>query len=318
MKTGHCMLVATTGGHLSQLHELEKRMTGNPAKNIWVTFDTPQSRSMLAGRKVEFVAPIGERDAIGAIWAAKTAYALIQKHGPSAVVSTGSAVAVPFLNVATLCKVPAHYIESAARVLEPSLTGKLLQLNPWINLYRQYDISRSARWKFAGSIFDAFEVSAQASATGHSIRRIVVTLGTGPHPFGRLVDNLLAIIPQGVDVFWQTGCTPVHNNGHTSAAEIPFAELQQQIATADVVIGHAGCGTALAALNAGRLPLLSPRTVAKHELVDDHQVQIAEWLSKRGLAILREAGQITWKDIVAASAFRVGKLRNPPSLRLAG
>jgi UDP-N-acetylglucosamine transferase subunit ALG13 len=100
--------------------------------------------------------------------------------------------------------------------------------------------------------------------------------------------------------------------------EIPFAELQQQMATADVIIGHAGCGTALAALNAGRLPLLSPRTSAKHELVDDHQVQIAEWLSERGLAILREAGQITWQDIVDASTFRVGKLRNPPCLRLAG
>ncbi|MBN2751576.1 MAG: hypothetical protein JXQ84_02600, partial [Rhodospirillaceae bacterium] len=96
MKSGRCMLVATTGGHLSQLHELEKRITGNSADNLWVTFDTPQSRSMLAGRKVEFIAPVGERDAIGALRAARAAYTLIQKHGPSAVVSTGSAVAVPF------------------------------------------------------------------------------------------------------------------------------------------------------------------------------------------------------------------------------
>ena len=42
------LLVATNGGHLAQLVELAPRLDGIEADRLWITFDSPQSRSLLA------------------------------------------------------------------------------------------------------------------------------------------------------------------------------------------------------------------------------------------------------------------------------
>ena len=47
------LLVASTGGHLVELMRLRPRLTGIGDEVTWVTFDTPQSRSMLAGEDVQ-------------------------------------------------------------------------------------------------------------------------------------------------------------------------------------------------------------------------------------------------------------------------
>ena len=45
------LLVAATGGHLSQLVRLEPRL-GLDEEPTWVTFDTEQTRELLEGRRV--------------------------------------------------------------------------------------------------------------------------------------------------------------------------------------------------------------------------------------------------------------------------
>ena len=91
-------------------------------------------------------------------------------------VSTGSGVALSFLPLAAAHGIPAHYIESAARVMEPSLTGRLLQRVPGIRLYRQYPDAARGKWRYAGSVFEGFEA---AMTPTRPVRRIVVTLGSG-------------------------------------------------------------------------------------------------------------------------------------------
>ena len=243
---------------------------------------------------------------------------IITKHKPAAVFSTGSAIAIPFLNMATLFGVPAHYIESAARVEILSLTARVLSLNPRVRLYRQYEPKTQSRWQFAGSVFDAFEAVEETPRAAPDVRRIVVTLGTGLHPFNRLVQNLEFIIPPGVQVLWQTGCTPLADGTLSPTAELPAAILDREMAQADAVIGHSGCGTALSALSAGKIPILSPRTARHGELVDDHQREIAVWLSERGLALLREPGTISWHDICKVARVKARSKPNPPRLMLAG
>ena len=41
------LLVASSGGHLKELHQLRDRVRGVSGPFRWVTFDTPQSRSLL-------------------------------------------------------------------------------------------------------------------------------------------------------------------------------------------------------------------------------------------------------------------------------
>ena len=56
------LLVSSTGGHLKELHYLHRRLSGVEGPFRWVTFDTPQSRSLLDGEDVEFVPFVGGRD----------------------------------------------------------------------------------------------------------------------------------------------------------------------------------------------------------------------------------------------------------------
>ena len=109
------LFAATTGGHLSQLVELADRMSGVDSEALWVTFDTPQSRSLLKDRKTRFIRWIRERDIVGVALGACSAHQIFQSENISAVVSTGSGIALSFLPYAVIRGIPAHYIESAAR-----------------------------------------------------------------------------------------------------------------------------------------------------------------------------------------------------------
>jgi UDP-N-acetylglucosamine transferase subunit ALG13 len=81
---------------------------------------------------------------------------------------------------------------------------------------------------------------------------------------------------------------------------------------ADVVVSHAGVGTALAAFGVGKCPLLVPRRASFREHVDDHQKQIATELVNRGLSMAVDADDLDYDDIVAASRKRVTMRTDAP------
>jgi UDP-N-acetylglucosamine transferase subunit ALG13 len=95
-------------------------------------------------------------------------------------------------------------------------------------------------------------------------------------------------------------------------------ELEQAMREADVVVTHAGTGSALAALEAGQAPVLVPRSAARGEHVDDHQYQTARELAGRSLAVQAEARELTLEHLARASSLRVSRLAAPPAVHLAG
>lgn len=310
------LLVASTGGHLKQLERLSHRLEGAPAPHVWVTFDTVQSRSLLAGREVVFARHTHSRDAVGAAANLRLAQRLLRTHDVDAVVSTGAAIATSFMLPARVRGIPCHYIESAARSDGPSLTGRMLRALPGVRLYTQYRAWERGPWRYRGSVFDGFEPVAPAAAGARPIRRVVVTLGTIRYPFERLARRLAEILPADAEVLWQTGSTDVGGMGLTATADLPSAELEAAMAEADLVVAHAGVGSALSALEAGRQPLLVPRRAEHGEHVDDHQEQIAAELERRGLALAREVGELTREDLTAAAGRAVKPASAPAPFRL--
>jgi UDP-N-acetylglucosamine--N-acetylmuramyl-(pentapeptide) pyrophosphoryl-undecaprenol N-acetylglucosamine transferase len=308
------VFVAANGGHLSQLFELAERVDGVGSDRLWVTFDSPQSRSMLRGQETYFIPSIEERDVAGVMRGVGEARRLFNSIKPSAVISTGSAIALSFLPYAALRGIPAHYIESAARVGAPSLTGRVLQFVPGVRLYRQYPAAAKGRWRYAGSVFDGFQPTQQLNRV---VRRIVVMLGSGVHSFRRLAESLVACLPKDAEILWQTGSTPVGDLPIAARPLVPAAELEDAVARADVVISHAGCGSALLALNAGKYPILVARRPQNGELVDDHQVELASFLNERGLALARTPDTISLKDVAAVAMRGIARNATPPALRLA-
>jgi UDP-N-acetylglucosamine transferase subunit ALG13 len=220
------------------------------------------------------------------------------------VVSTGSGIAIPYLAVARRLGLEAHYVESAARTGAPSRTGSVVSRIPGVRLYSQYPAWEGPRWKYRGSLFDGYDARPRPDAPDRA-KRVVVTLGTmRTYGFRSAVAALVRVLPEvaadGADVLWQVGVTDTTGLGIDPRSVVPTHELLAAVAEADLVIAHAGIGSTLSALDAGRCPVLLPRRAARHEHVDDHQVLIADALREKGLAVVTEPDRLTAADLRTA------------------
>jgi len=116
---------------------------------------------------------------------------------------------------------------------------------------------------------------------------IFVTLGTHEQPFDRAVD-LVATLARNDRVLVQHGATPPRPglSGVEWSEYLDWEPLVARMREADVVVTHAGVGSAVTAIRAGKKPVLVPRLARYGEHVDDHQLQLAERLAEFGLAVV--------------------------------
>ncbi|QAY74681.1 glycosyltransferase family 28 [Agromyces protaetiae] len=310
--TDDILLVCSGGGHLRQLAGFVDRMSIPIERQFWVTFDNQLSRSILSGRRVLHMPFIGPRDLrhfSEALWHSPGVF---RERRFAEAISTGSSPAVAFLPQAAVRGIPSYYIESAARADGPSLTGKLLARIRPIRTFTQYPSWADGRWRFRGSIFDEFEPFGRPQAA-RTPRTAVVTVGTQEgYPFERMLLAVKPLVADFDEVLWQTGDADVSRLGIDGVASLPHDDLAHAIEHADVVISHAGVGSALTALRAGKHPILVPREAAHGEHVDDHQVQIARELERRGLATLRAVDRLAYIDLETAAGRSVGTTTPPP------
>jgi UDP-N-acetylglucosamine--N-acetylmuramyl-(pentapeptide) pyrophosphoryl-undecaprenol N-acetylglucosamine transferase len=252
------------------------------------------------------------RDPLNVLRNVRLARRILDDHDVDTVVSTGSAMALSFFAVARVRGLRCHYIESAARSDGPSTTGRLMTQIPGVCLYTQYSHWAVGRWHYRGSVFDSFDRAGRAEPPSR-ISRVVVTLGTfRGYGFARLVRRLLDVLPPEADVLWQTGDTDTSGLGVTGHRAIPEGDLTAAMREADVVVAHAGVGTALAALDMGKRPVLVPRRRAQGEHVDDHQTQLASELARRELSVSVEADDLTLDDLLDAAGSGVETLAQDP------
>jgi UDP-N-acetylglucosamine transferase subunit ALG13 len=308
-------LVASTGGHLEELYRLKQCFAPEVGDVEWVTFDTPQSRFLLARERVHFVPFVKPKDAKGTLASTAAALQLLRRGRFVRVISTGAAIAVPFLTEARLLGLGAHYIESAARTTGPSLSGSLLARIPGVRLYGQYQAWTSGHWQYRGTVFDG--LSPGPARPRSAPRRIVVTFGT-QQDFGfrraaeRLVEILAAVCSTDADILWQTGSTDMAGLGVDSVETVPNAHLLDAVRRADLIVSHAGVGSALLALRHGKCPVLLPRLRAMGEHTDDHQTLIAQELAWRHLAVAADASELSARELLtAASMTAVASAQSP-------
>jgi len=296
-------LVCSTGGHLAELVRLRPRFEGVDDV-VWITHDSEQSRSLLNGEETVFVPYTGPRQAGAAARNAASARGQLSSRGVTAVISNGAALAVSYMLPARAMRLPCVYIECAARSLGPSLTAKLLRFLPGVRFYTQYPQLESDRWRFAGSVLDGF-APVEGAAPGRPLKVVVSVGSLGMFGFRRLITRLIEVLPEDAEVLWQTGASEVSDLPIEARAFVPEQELRGAMEAADVVISHAGIGSALMALDSEKLPILVPRLERHGEHVDDHQRQIAAELERRGLAIERDVEDLDGVALDRAAATRV-------------
>jgi UDP-N-acetylglucosamine--N-acetylmuramyl-(pentapeptide) pyrophosphoryl-undecaprenol N-acetylglucosamine transferase len=297
------LLVASEGGHLVELYQLSEFVCP-PGDRVWVTFDTPQSRSLLAGQDVRFAPFVGTRDLVGTARAARWARGFLRSGHFDTVISTGAGIALAVLPLASRMGADCYYIESATRTDGPSLTGRLLTPFRSLHLRTQHERWADQRWLHQVSVFDGFHSFPLAEPA--KPRSMVVSLGIHRgFGFRRLLERLVQIIPDDVEVLWQAGHTDTSGMGIDAHVSLPAPELSRAMVTSDVVLTHAGIGSVFSALQAGKHPVVAPRRKQFNEHVDDHQAGIARELDRLGLVTCVDAGKLEWADIVRAASWRV-------------
>jgi UDP-N-acetylglucosamine transferase subunit ALG13 len=114
---------------------------------------------------------------------------------------------------------------------------------------------------------------------------ILVSVGTNEARFDRL---LLAVDRLAWDepLFVQHGPSSVRPGGAECVDYLPFDTLVEKIRQSRVFITHAGVGSLMVALAAGRRPVVVPRRRRYGEAVDDHQVSLARRMEAAGLVTL--------------------------------
>jgi beta-1,4-N-acetylglucosaminyltransferase len=146
------LLVASSGGHLMQLVQLKSAWPRE--ERDWVTFDTPDAQSLLEGEAVTFAYHPTNRNVKNLIRNLGLAVRTIRRVEPTAIVSTGAGVAVPFCYVGRLLGARVIFIESFSRVSGLSLTGRLVYPIAHRFFVQWPDLAgQRRRAEYAGSLF---------------------------------------------------------------------------------------------------------------------------------------------------------------------
>jgi UDP-N-acetylglucosamine transferase subunit ALG13 len=131
-------------------------------------------------------------------------------------------------------------------------------------------------------------------------------------PFDRLVEavDAWAIARGRTDVFAQIGDGVYVPKAGEWIRTLSPSEFALALNRASVVVGHAGMGTVLKALEAGRPMVLVPRAASRREVTTDHQLHAATWLSQKpGVRVVVEVD-----DLAATLDEVLGNLRGPDAV----
>jgi UDP-N-acetylglucosamine:LPS N-acetylglucosamine transferase len=117
------VFVCSSGGHLGQLHRLKAWWSQH--ERGWVTFETADASSLLAGERVIWAYHPTTRNIPNALRNLRLAFGLLRRDRPDVVVSDGAGVAVPFFIIAKAMGIATVYIEVYDRIDSRTLTGRL-------------------------------------------------------------------------------------------------------------------------------------------------------------------------------------------------
>src|SRR4051812_15246555 len=113
------LLVASSGGHLAQLLVLEPWY--HDRARHWVSFDTPDAVSLLRGESVTWAHHPTTRSMKNLLRNLILAVRLVRRRRAGALLTTGAGVALPFVIMAWLLRIPTVYIEVFDRIDTPTL-----------------------------------------------------------------------------------------------------------------------------------------------------------------------------------------------------
>lgn len=116
-----------------------------------------------------------------------------------------------------------------------------------------------------------------------------VSVGNALQPFSRLLEGVSRIatqLPQPIVI--QHGHTPFRNDVCKLVTFLSMHEFVERVHSADLLIMHAGAGSVMHAIEAGKIPVVMPRRAALGEHVNDHQMELAQALAEIDKIVMQD------------------------------
>lgn len=127
---------------------------------------------------------------------------------------------------------------------------------------------------------------------------ILVSVGTEQFPFNRLMNWINDLIEEGFlrpdeeEIVIQYGACQFVPHGVKGYSILPQSEFHACLEKARLIIAHCGEGTIDLLAKFSKPFILVPRSVNFKEHVDDHQIELAEILEKRGVNVAYAPGDL--------------------------
>lgn len=144
---------------------------------------------------------------------------------------------------------------------------------------------------------------------------ILVTVGTHDQPFDRLV-RAMDEVAQSLDerVIIQRGCTDYVPQNAESFDFTTSEHMVQLTGEARVVVSHAAAGAIIVALKVKAPLVLVPRLEGFGEVVDDHQLQLAQELRRTGRAVVVNEVSVDYLHRAIRNVSQMDILSRPSTL----
>lgn len=302
-------LAGSGGGHVRQLLDLQP--IWSKADYFFITEDTALGHSLRGEHRTYFVPHFAWGQAkAGAVFhmlglavqsLVRSARVMFSER-PDLVISTGAGAVIFAVLWGRLIGARVIVIESFARFDKPSLFGRMAA--PFAHEMVIQSKTLAPHYPRA-HVFDPFRMLQTAAPAKQPL--LFATVGA-TLPFERLVRSVTeardrGAIPERIVV--QTGEGGARPEGMEAYDTLPFAQVQALLTDASIVVCHGGTGSLITALRQGCHVIAIPRLAELGEHYDDHQAQISDAFSRRGL--IQVANSVD--ELCAALAATKGRER---------
>lgn len=213
---------------------------------------------------------------------------ILLRRSPDVIITTGAGSQFFLIAWARLLRKKVVLIDSFARVKRPSKFARIAGRLAHIRIAQSEEAGRN----WPGSlVFDPLQVEAAPPRAKEPL--LFATVGA-ILPFDRLIDIVVkakreGLIRERVILQVGRGAAPIEPfEGIEVHETLSYEQMLETLGRAKLVVCHGGTGSLITALDSQCQVIAIPRSVAKHDSYDDHQVEITDYLRERGLIEVAE------------------------------
>ena len=279
-------IACSIGGHFTEIIEL--REVYEKYDYFFVTNPGVQTISTLANERTYFIPEKEEKKSVF-LKQLFMSLKILLKEMPDVIVTTGSGDMFWICVLGKLLGSKVVYIESSARVTNPSKFGKFIYkfkiadifIYQWEKLRRHYP-----NGVYGGLIFNfsEFVENSEILHEDSSVKYFIV-VGTLHNDFSRLLRKVDELVERGVikgEIYALIGHSKYIPKCYEYTDFIPARKFESKMRESDIVITHGGIGSIMTALKHGKKVIVVPRYRKFREIADDHQLDITRELEREG------------------------------------